>query len=316
MKTATTGFFSDKLRENSAVEEHYTYDLYTTYEHSINRHNFKVLAGMNHEAYRYKAHLRSQILAPVRLPQRPQPGNGRGRGVGRAEPLGAARLLRPRDLRLRRKIPRRGELPLGRFVPLPETRPVGILPLRGPRMEDQRGKLHGAFTQGDRQRQAARLGRIAREPGHRRQLPLHTVAEPLALDLLPDERQQDLHHQPRRPAVGRPDLGDDHNEKPRPRPGILREPSDGHRRFLHPRHEGHAHPGQGAAGRLRHGIAEHERRRPAHPGIRNHARLAGQLQPLPKALLLQRELHARRQQSQNHEVRQPDQLAADLHRRP
>ena len=54
MKTATTGFFSDKLRENSAVEEHYTYDLYTTYEHSINRHNFKVLAGMNHEAYRYK----------------------------------------------------------------------------------------------------------------------------------------------------------------------------------------------------------------------------------------------------------------------
>lgn len=54
MKTATTGFFSDKLRENSAVEEHYTYDLYTTYEHSVNRHNFKVLAGMNHEAYRYK----------------------------------------------------------------------------------------------------------------------------------------------------------------------------------------------------------------------------------------------------------------------
>ena len=43
---------------------------------------------------------------------------------------------------------------------------------------------------------------------------------------------------------------------------------------------------------------------------------AGQLQPLPKALLLQRKLHARRQQSQNHEVRQPDQLAADLHRRP
>lgn len=106
MKTATTGFFSDKLRENSAVEEHYTYDLYTTYEHSVNRHNFKVLAGMNHEAYRYKliygakSSLQSDYLNDLNL------GTGVAEASGRPEPLGAARLLRTGDLRLRREIPR------------------------------------------------------------------------------------------------------------------------------------------------------------------------------------------------------------------
>lgn len=51
---ASTGFFSDKLRENYQTQQHYTYDLFTTYENVINGHNFKVLLGMNHESYMSK----------------------------------------------------------------------------------------------------------------------------------------------------------------------------------------------------------------------------------------------------------------------
>lgn len=54
IETNKNGFFSDKLRDGNDIEEHYTYDLYGTFERKIKDHNFKLLAGMNHELFYYK----------------------------------------------------------------------------------------------------------------------------------------------------------------------------------------------------------------------------------------------------------------------
>lgn len=54
IEKATTGFFSDKLRENNTIEEHFTYDLFATYDRKFNNHSFKAIAGMNHEKHTYK----------------------------------------------------------------------------------------------------------------------------------------------------------------------------------------------------------------------------------------------------------------------
>lgn len=73
VKTASTGFFADKLRENSSVSQHYTYDLYTTYENEIKGNSFKILLGMNHEVYDSKSlygaktDLQSDSLADLNL---------------------------------------------------------------------------------------------------------------------------------------------------------------------------------------------------------------------------------------------------------
>lgn len=79
---ATTGYFNDKLRETIQVQQHYTYDLYSTYEDSVNDHNFKVLLGVNHEIfeskrlYGTKTEIQSEILNDLNL------------GVGAAETSG------------------------------------------------------------------------------------------------------------------------------------------------------------------------------------------------------------------------------------
>ena len=82
IKTANTGFFADKLRERSQVNQHYTYDLYTTYENEIKGNSFKILVGMNHETYDAKTlygakkDLQSETLNDLNL------------GVGTAESSG------------------------------------------------------------------------------------------------------------------------------------------------------------------------------------------------------------------------------------
>ncbi len=72
-KKIDTGYFQDRLKEDNDVTQHFTYDLYSTYEKEISGHEFKILVGMNHEEYQLKklqgsvTDLQSEVLNDINL---------------------------------------------------------------------------------------------------------------------------------------------------------------------------------------------------------------------------------------------------------